>query len=180
VRCSTAVTKLRHITVPGDAQGSFFDRNTETTCRKCADEDQLLRILADIDETSRARQTRTEFAHVQIALTIRLREPKKGGIEAATVIEVELIGLVDHRLCVDRRAEIEPSRRHAADDARLGRKRQQICNLLFICDVRNAFRHPNAEIDDTIHVQLESRSLMSIDGIDPREARISPLNAASY
>src|SRR5262249_56308169 len=85
--------------------------------RKGADEHHLLGILADVDEAAGPGEARTELADVQIALLIRLGETEERRIEAATIVEVELIGLIDDSLCIDRGAEIEPARRDAHDDS---------------------------------------------------------------
>jgi hypothetical protein len=61
------------------------------------------------------------FAHVQIAFAVSLREPKKGCVKPSAVIKVELIGLIDNGLRVDRRAKIESSCRHAANHAGFSR-----------------------------------------------------------
>src|SRR6516165_6554313 len=110
--------ELHYLAVLDNTKVSVLNRHAETTCRERADEYQLLSVLTDIDKPSSARQPRSKFADVQVALAVGLGEPKKGCIKAAAIVEVELIGLIDHGLCVDRRPEIEASRRHAANDAR--------------------------------------------------------------
>ena len=55
-------------------------------------------------------------------MPVGLGQTEKGEIEAAAVVEVELIGLVDDGLGIDRRAEIQTAGRHAADHAGLGRQ----------------------------------------------------------
>ena len=54
---------------------------------------------------------------------VDLRQAEEGEVEAAAVVEVELVGLVDDRLRVGRGAEVEPAGRHAADHAGLGGQR---------------------------------------------------------
>ena len=87
--------------------------------------------------------------------TIDLRQSEKGDVETAAVVEVELVGLIDHRLRVDRGAEIEPARRNAADHARLRGQRDQVDDLLLIGDCRDALRHADAEIDHAVGLELE-------------------------
>ena len=152
------IDKLRHITVLDHAQAPVLDRHAEATRREGTNEHQLLGILADIDEAAGARQARTKFAHIQIAFAVGLREPEKGCIKPPAVIEIELIGLIDNGLCVDRRAEIESSRRHATNDARFSRKREQISDFFFVGDVRDTLRHANAEIDNAICIKFERRT----------------------
>ena len=181
------IDKLHHITVLVDAKVPVLDRNTEASRCECADEHQLLGILTDIDKAAGARQARTKFAHIQVAFAVSLREPKKGCVKPAAVIKVELIGLIDNGLCVNRRSKIEPSCRHAANDARFGGKREQISNFLLVSDGCDALRHADAEIDNAVCIKFERRtpamifrSFISIEVTDPAGARISPLNAGSY
>ena len=150
--------ELLHVAIVDDAQTAVLDRDLEAAGREGADEYHLLGILADVDEAAGARQTRAELADVQIALLVRLGEAEKGRVEAAAVIEVELIGLVDDGLRVDRGTEIEPARRHAANDPRFGRQRHQIGDLFLVGDIRDAFGHADAEIDDAVGVELERRA----------------------
>src|SRR6516165_7302301 len=69
--------KLCHIAILDHAQASVLDRHAETTRREGTDEHDLLGILTDIDEAAGARQARTKFTDIQIALAVSLREPKK-------------------------------------------------------------------------------------------------------
>ena len=52
--------------------------------------------------------------------------PEAGQVEPAAIVEVELLVLVEERLRVDRRAEVQPALRHAADHAGLGGQRQVV------------------------------------------------------
>ena len=51
-----------------------------------------------------------ELADVEVALGVGLRQAEDRDIEAAAVVEVELARLVDDRLRVDRRAEVQAAR----------------------------------------------------------------------
>ena len=82
-----------------------------------AEEHQLFRVLADVDEPAGSGEFRPELADIEIAGAIDLRKPEEGRIQPAAVVEVELIGLVDHRLGVDRRAKIDAAGGNAADHA---------------------------------------------------------------
>ena len=70
----------------------------------------LLRVLADVDEAAGAGQPRAELRHVEVTLLVGLRQPEEGRVEAAAVIEVELIRHVEDRLRVGRRTEIRGRR----------------------------------------------------------------------
>ena len=133
-----------------------FDRYTKAARCECADEHQLFGILTNIDKASGTRKTRPKLTHIQISLAIGLREPEKGCVQPAAVIKVELIGLIDNGLCVNRGSKIEPSCRHAANDARFGGKREQISNFLFVGDGCDTLGHADAEIDNAVCIKFES------------------------
>ena len=120
-----------------------------------ADEDHLLGVLADVDEAAGAGELRPELADVEIAVAVGLGEAEEGHVEPAAVVEVELVGLVDHRLGVGRRAEVDAARRHAADHAGLGGQRDEVDDLLLVGDGGDALGHADAEIDDAVGLQLE-------------------------
>ena len=94
----------------------------------------------------------------RLPCSVRLGKTQKGCIETTAIVEIELIGLIDDGLRIGRRTEIEPSRRYASNHARFSRERHQIGDLLLIGDVRNAFRHADAEIDDAVGVELKRRA----------------------
>ena len=147
--------ELVHVAIIDDAQTAVLDRNLQAARRKSADEHHLLGILADVDEAAGARKTRPEFADIQIALLVRLGETQKCRVEPAAIIEIELVGLVDDGLCVDRGAEIESARRYPADHTRFGGHRHQIGDFFLIGDIRYAFGHANAEVDDAVGLEFE-------------------------
>ena len=94
-------------------------------------------------------------------LTLRLPslvafgQAEAGHVEAAAVVEVELLVLVDDRLGVDAGAEVEARLRHAADHARLGGQRHVLQHPLLVGDRGQAFRHADAEVDHAARRQLE-------------------------
>src|ERR1700679_174697 len=136
-------------------QTSFFDCDIEIACVKGPDEYDFLCALADVDKATCARQFRTEFADVEIALPICLRKTEKRDIQPASIVKVELIRLVDNGLGIRRRAEVQTARRDAADDTRLGRHRKEIDDLLLVGDTGNTFRHADTEVDNAVRHELE-------------------------
>ena len=68
--------ELLHIAFVDDPQAAVLDRDLQAAGRERADEDDLLGVLADVDEAAGAGETRAEFADVQIALLIRLGSPR--------------------------------------------------------------------------------------------------------
>ena len=135
MRCSTASTNFRLVPFPPDASRPSSNRDLQPAGRERAAENDLLGVLADVDEAARARELRPEFADVQIAFAIRLRQPEESEIESAAIVEVELIRLIDDRLRVDAGAEINARRWHSADQSRLRRERDQVDDLFLIGDV---------------------------------------------
>ena len=84
---------------------------------------ELLGILRDVDEAAGAGKPRPEAADVDVALCIGLRHAEAGKVEAAAVVEVELLVLLDDGFGIECRAEVEPTLRNTADDPGLGRER---------------------------------------------------------
>src|SRR6478672_3985692 len=148
------VDKLLVLAVALDQQFSRDHRDLEVARHERADEDDLLRVLADIDEAAGASQPRAKFRDVDVALLVGLRETEKGRVEPAAVVEVELIRHVEDRLGVGRRAEVEAAGRDAADDAGLRGERHQVVDLFFGRDGGDPFGHADAEIDDAVRPQL--------------------------
>src|SRR5664279_3765200 len=70
-------------------------------------------------------------------------------IQAATVIEIELRGLVQDRMCVDRGSEIQPTDRHPTHRAGLGGQRDIVQDVLFRRHVRDTLGHADTQIHYT-------------------------------
>src|SRR6478672_4843149 len=87
---------------------------------------------------------------------IGLGKSEHGEIETTAIIEVELIGLVDDRLSICGSSEGETGGRNAADDPGFGRQRHEIGDALLGSNGCNTLGHPDAEIDDGVHLELKS------------------------
>ncbi len=148
------VDELAHRAFVDDAQEPIADCDLQPARGERPGEYHLARVLADVDEAARAGQDRAEFADVQVAVTIRLRQSEHRHIESAAIVEIELVRLVDHRLRVGRHAEIESAGRHPADHARFGGERDRLQHALLGRHMRDAFRHADAEVDDIAFGQL--------------------------
>ena len=85
------------------------------------------------------------------------RHAEDGEVEAAAVVEVELLVLVDHRVGVDGRAEVEARGRNPADHAGLGGQRDVAQDLLLVGHRGHAFGHADAEVDHAVGRQLHRR-----------------------
>ena len=150
-----AVDEFPDVGVLGDRELAVTTFDGEIAGDECADEDDLLGVLADVDEAAGAGQTWAEFRDVERAVAIGLREAEKGDVEPAAVVEVELVGLIDDSLCIDAGAEIHAAGGNAADQARFGRQRDEIGDLFLVGDGRDALGHADAEIDDAVWLEFE-------------------------
>ena len=97
------------------------------------------------------------FETLRLPDFVGLGEAEEGEVEAAAVVEVELVRLIDNRLGVGGRAEVQTRCRYAADHAGLGSQRHEVDDALFRGHGRDAFRHADAEVDDRARLQLECR-----------------------
>ena len=150
--------ELLCLAVAQDLETTVFHRHAEVACHEGADEDHLLGVLADVDETSSAGESRAKTGHVEIAFLVGLSQSEERSIEAAAIVEVELVGLIHDRLGVDRRPEIEAAGGNTADDARFSGQGHQVENLLLVRYVRNSFGHADSEVDDAVGLELHCRA----------------------
>src|SRR3954451_4964810 len=109
--------EFRYVTILDHMQAPVLDLHPLAAGREGANEHHFLGILTDVDKAAGTRQARTEFTHIQISFAVSLREPKEGCVKSAAIIKVELVGLVDNGLCVDRRSKIKTSCRDASNDS---------------------------------------------------------------
>ena len=116
---------------------------------------RTLGVLRDVDEAAGAREPLAEAADVDVALRVALREAQAGEVEAAAVVEVELLVLVQHGGRVQGGAEIEPALRQAADHPGLGGERQVFQHPLLGGHRRDPLGHADAEIDHAPRRKLE-------------------------
>ena len=94
----------------------------------------------------------------EVAFPIRLRQAEDRDIEPAAIVEVELIGLVDHGLRIRGGAEIESPRRNPAKYAGLRGERHEVQDLFFVGDVRHALGHSDPEVHHCIGTQFHRRA----------------------
>ena len=84
-----------------------------------------------------------------------LGKSKTSEIEAAAVIKVELLVLLNDGFGIERGSEVEPALRKASYNSGFGCERQVFENALLGRDSRDPFRHADAQINDTAERQLE-------------------------
>jgi len=138
--------ELLVLSVALDQQLALDDRDLEVARGEGAEEQHLLRVLADVDEAARAGQPRAEPRYVDVAFPVGLREPEERRVQTAAVVEVELIGHVDDRLCVGGRTKVATAGRDAADGAGLGGQRHQVGDLLLGGHGGDPFGDAEAEV----------------------------------
>ena len=88
---------------------------------------------------------------------VDLRKTEECLVEAPTVVEVELVRLVDNRLRVVRRAEREPAGRNPADSPGFHGEGDEIEDVLLVGDVGHPLGHPDAEVDHRVELQEHCR-----------------------
>jgi len=102
-----------------------------------------------------------------------LGKSKTSEIEAATVIKVELLVLLNDGFGIERGSEVEPALRKASYNSGFGCERQVFENALLGRDSRHPFRHANAQIHNATERQLESaapRDDLSVVQLHRRDA----------
>src|SRR5208337_2455754 len=119
------------------------------------EEEDFFGVLADVDEPATASELGSESADIDIALAVDLSHAEECGVEAPAVVKIELVGLVDDGVRVDRDAEVQRAGRHPADDTGFGGQCQIVEDVFFSGDAGDAFGHTDAEVDDTVCAQRE-------------------------
>ena len=85
-----------------------------------------MRFVADVDEAAGAGESGAKSGDIDVAQGIRLGETEEGDIESTPVIEIELVGLVHHRVGIDASAKVHSTLRNATYDAGLGGQRDKV------------------------------------------------------
>ena len=137
-----------------DVQAAIERLDRQAARGEGAGQQQLFRVLRDIDEAARARQLRAEAADIDIARRIAFGHTEHGQVQPAAIVEIELLVLIDDGFDIRRRAEIQAAGRHAADDAGFGGQRDQVEHALFVGHRRNALGHADAQVDHAFERQL--------------------------
>jgi hypothetical protein len=82
--------------------------------------------LRDVDETSGADDATAQPADVHIAVLINLAGTHEGGIQAPTVVEVELVRVRNDRRRMRGDAEVDAARRDSTIHTGLNRQRDRV------------------------------------------------------
>ena len=121
---------------------------------EAAHEDDLLAVLADVDEAAATGDAVAEAACIDAAGAVALREAQEGRVEPSPVDEVELRAVVDDGLAVDGRAEFRAARRHSAHDPGIDGERHQVVDPLFVGHVSHDVGEADAEVDHAARQEL--------------------------
>ena len=133
----------------------------------------FLCVLRNVDEAPRASELTTEAADIHVARRVDLGKSKTSEIEAAAVIKVELLVLLNDGFGIERGSEVKSALRKASYDSGFGCERQVFENALLGRDSRHPFRHADAQIYNTAKRQLESaapRDDLSVVQLHRRDA----------
>ncbi len=147
--------ELEYFALALDAQLPLVHGDFQVAGGEGAGEHHLSRVLADVDETARAGDARTEFRDVEIAVPVDLGQPQHRDVQATAIVEIELVGLIDDGLDVGGGAEIQPAGGNAAHHARFGGEGQQIDDLFLGGDVGDTLGHTDAQIHDGVWRELQ-------------------------
>src|SRR5690554_424077 len=142
---------------------------------KGAAEHHLAGILADIDESARPDNLVAELADVEVALVIGLGQAQEADVEAATVVEIELVAVVDDRLGVVGGGEVATAGGYTAVGAQLRGQGHEVANALLRRYAGDPFGHADAEVDHPARHQLHGGSpsdyLARVQGHGPDTAQ---------
>ena len=115
-------------------------------------------LRADVREAARPADAALEGVDVDVALGVDLGERQARDVEAAAVVEVEHVRLVDHRLVVEAGAALVAGHRDATEDALLHGQHELVGDALLPGDPADELADPEAEVADRAARELEQRA----------------------
>src|SRR6185369_14764005 len=83
-----------------DLQFTVLDGDFEATDSECTGVDDGAGVLANVDKTAAAIETSAEAARVYVAFLVALGHAEARHVEAAAVVEIEHLVLIDDRVRV--------------------------------------------------------------------------------
>ena len=105
---------------------------------------------------------------------VHLGEREARDVEPAAVVEVEHVGLVDHRLVVEPGAALVAGHGHAAEDALLDGQHELVGDALLPGDPADELADPEAEVADGAGRELEQRAAGDDLADVERQRRLRP------
>ncbi len=131
-----------------DLEPSIPHPDFQSAGRECPAEGDRLGTLGDVHEAADARHPALELAHVDVAVLVGLRHAQEGQVEAASVVEVELIPLIQDGLGIRGHPEDDAGGRNPARDPLLDRRGDAIRDPLFGGHQRHAVGHADPHVQD--------------------------------
>src|SRR5260370_3722601 len=92
-------------------------------------------VLGDVDEATRAVATIAETGDIDVTRLVHFGKREEGAGEPATIVEIELVGLIEDGAGIDSSTELARVARHAADHSGFHRQRDQVRDAVFGCDI---------------------------------------------
>ena len=103
-----------------------------------AAEDNLVRFLDNVNESTHPDDLRTDLADVDVARSVDLQEAQESLVDTATVVEVKHMTGLDNGVGIVDRSKIQPPGRHAPELPVLDRRGDLVGNALFAGDRNHA------------------------------------------
>src|SRR5271156_1896054 len=130
--------------------------DVEPTCCESAAENHAFGILTDIDEAPRPYDTVTKATDIYVAAFINLSKREEGKVKAPAVVEIELIGLVNHGVIIAPSPGFVASCGHATDEPLLVGQHDRVDRLLLCRDGGYPRRYSGSKIANSATEQFES------------------------
>src|ERR1700722_19581839 len=138
--------KLPDRSLPPDCEPAVSDLKLQPLGGEGSAKNHLLGVLGNIDEAAAAGEKEADLADVDIALGVGLRHAEKSEVVPASVVEVELVALVDAGLGIVAGAKNHAPGRHPADQALLDREGVVGQGPVLVRHRRNSIRNADADV----------------------------------
>ena len=134
----------------GDDQFAVTDFFAQAFSREGTAEDDFMRVLGDVDETATAGDAVFELTDIDIAFGVTFSHAQESHVQPAAIVKVELIRMVDDCIGVGRSAKVSAAGRYTANRSGFDSQCQLIADTFFIGYTGDAFRNPDAQVDDGV------------------------------
>ena len=140
--------ELLEATLFHDLEPSIPHPDFQSAGRECPAESDRLGTLGDVHEAADARHPALELAHIDVAVLVGLRHAQEGQVEAASVVKVELIPLIQDGLGIRGHPKNDARGRNPARDALFDCRGDAIPDPLFGGHQRHAVGHADPHVQD--------------------------------
>ena len=151
------VDELMKLAFLGDGQLAVAGLDLDAVGHGAA-EDRLLGVGSDIREAAAAGDSLSKAGDIDVSDCIRLCKAEVADIQAAAVIEIELIGLIDIGLGIEGAAETEAAAGDSADRAALDCQGHLVRHAFFSRDCGDPLRNADSKVDRAVLFELERRT----------------------